>query len=135
MAVTGINAKSKLDKMDRNPFFMFSKPYMDFIGTGKIFGLVYFVMAGINLLVPFGIIYKTVDSGIFGYVEAKYVFAIILSWLVILFACWIGFQIWWIRRLKVINIPSTDFVATTCFSEIIHKIYRVNFKSIADAFC
>jgi hypothetical protein len=111
--------KGKLDKMDRNPFFVFSKPYTDFIGKGKIFSFVYFVMAAINLLIPFAVIYTTVDSGVFKYIGAKFIFAIILSWLVIAFAGWIGFQIWWIRRIKVIDTVSSEFIATTSFSEIL----------------
>ena len=111
--------EGRLDKMDRNPFFVFSKPYMNFIGKGKIFSFVYYIMAIINLIIPFAIIYATVDSGIFRYVGAKYIFAIILSWLVIMFASWIGFQIWWIRRLKTKDVFSFEFIATTSFSEIL----------------
>ena len=108
-----------LDKMDANPFFGFSRPYMNFIGKGKIFSLVYYIMAAINLVIPFAVIYATVDSGVFRYVGAKYIFAIILSWLVIMFASWIGFQIWWIRRLKTNDVFSFEFIATTSFSEIL----------------
>ena len=115
----GNKLEAKLEKMDRNPFFVFSKPYMNFIAKGKIFGFVYFVMAVINLIIPFTVIYKTIDSGVFSYIGAKYVFAIILSWLVIAFACWIGFQVWWIRRIKVSDSASSEFIATTSFSEIL----------------
>ena len=111
--------KDKLEKMDRNPFFVFSKPYLDFIGKGKIFGFVYFVMAVVSLLIPFGVIYTTIDSRVFSYVGAKYIFAIIFSWLVVLFAGWIGFQIWWIRRKRVLDTASSEFIATTSFSEIL----------------
>jgi hypothetical protein len=115
----GNKLEAKLEKMDKNPFFVFSRPYLNFIAKGKIFSFVYFVMAAVNLIIPFAVIYKTIDSGIFRYVEAKYVFAIILSWLVVAFACWIGFQIWWIRRIKVLDSASHEFIATTSFSEIL----------------
>ncbi|MDR2481245.1 MAG: hypothetical protein LBD07_03010 [Spirochaetaceae bacterium] len=115
----GDKLKENLDKMDKHLFFVFSKPYMDFIGKGGIFSFIYFVMAGVNLILPFAIIYKTIDSGVFRYVGAKFIFAIILSWLVILFAGWIGFQIWWIRRAKVVETASSEFIATTIFSEIL----------------
>jgi len=115
----GSKLEGKLEKMDGHPFFVFSKPYMDFIGKGKIFGLIYFVLAIINLIIPFAVIYKTIDSGIFRGLPAKYVFAIILSWLIIAFASWIGFQIWWIRRKKVTDTTSFEFIATTSFSEIL----------------
>jgi hypothetical protein len=117
--MSGDKLEGKLDKMDKSPFFVFSKPYMDFIGKGKIFGFVYFIMAAINLIIPFAVIYKTIDSGVFRALSAKHVFAIIFAWLVVAFACWIGFQIWWIRRIKITDSSSVDFIATTSFSEIL----------------
>jgi hypothetical protein len=110
--------KRKFEQIAGNPFFTFSKPYLDFIGQGKIFNLVYLVMAGINIILPFTIIYQSIESGIFSG-GAKYVFAIILVWLVIIFACWIGLQLWLDRRQKVINAAPSDFSATSIFSEII----------------
>jgi hypothetical protein len=110
--------KGKFSQMAESPFFNFSKPYLDFIGKGKVFSLVYIVMAVINLILPFVIIYIVIDSGFFS-LGAKYVFAFIFSWLVIVFACWIGFQIWWDRRTKVSDIAASEFVATPVFSEIL----------------
>ena len=104
--------------MTENPFFNFSKPYLDFIGKGKIYSLVYTVMAILNIILPFFIIYKVIDYGLFS-IGAKYVFAFIFSWLVIVFACWIGFQIWWNRRTNVSKAASSEFVATQAFSEIL----------------
>jgi hypothetical protein len=92
---------------------------LDVIAQGKIFNLVYFVMAGINLLLPFAIIFKTVDSGIFRYGGAKFIITFILAWLVIAFACWIGFQLWLDRRKKVTTIAFSEFIATPIFSEIL----------------
>jgi hypothetical protein len=109
----------KLEKMSKNPFFGFSRPYLDLISKGKIFSLVFFVMAAVNLFLPFAVIYTTIESGIFEYGGAKFIFASILSWLVIIFACWIGFQLWWNRREKVSNISTSEFIATPIFSEII----------------
>ena len=111
--------KDKLDKMEGHPFFIFAKPYLDFISAGKIFGFVYIIMAVINLIIPLAVIYITIDSGIFEYGGAKYIFAIILTWLVIAFAGWIGFQIWWNRRIKTANNTSNEFIVTSSFSEII----------------
>ena len=106
------------NKMKGNPFFVFSKPYLDFIGKGRIFSFVYIIMAVINLIIPFVIIYITIDSGAFGF-GAKFIFAAVSSWLVIMFANWIGFQIWWNRRAKIAEVTSYEFVATICFSEIL----------------
>jgi len=114
----GNDGKKKFEKMAEGPFFTFSKPYLEFIGKGKLFSLVYVVMAVANLIIPFVILYQVIDSGFFSY-GAKYVFAFIFAWLSICFACWIGFQLWWDRRKKVTNIGSSEFVATPIFSEIL----------------
>ena len=110
--------KGKFDKLTESSFFTFAKPYLDFIAKGKIFSFVYLVMAIINIVLPFVVIYMTINSGLFN-AGAKYVFAIILTWLVIFFACWIGFQLWWNRRKTILNIGQTQFFATVIFSEIL----------------
>jgi hypothetical protein len=109
--------KGKIEKMNGSPFFQFSKPYLDFIGKGKIFGFVYYIMAVINLLLPFGIISTIIEQRAFSF-GAKFTFALIFSWLVITFACWIGLQLWWNRRTKIVNSTSSEFIATLCFSDI-----------------
>jgi len=116
---TADNEKGKLNQLSKNPFFNFAGPYLDYIGKGNIFTLVYIVMAVLNLLLPFIILYKVIDSGFFGYFGAKGVFTFIFAWIVIVFACWIGFQIWWNRRTKVSVISTSEFVATPIFSEIL----------------
>jgi len=115
----GENKKSKFERMSEKSFFTFSRPYLDFIDKGKIYSLVYFVMAAVNLILPFIILYNVIDSGFFRYAEAKYVFAFVLAWIVIIFACWIGFQLWWNRRKKIANIGASEFSATLIFSEIL----------------
>jgi len=111
--------KKKLEQTDGKPFFSFSGPYLDFIDKSKIFTFVYYVMAIVNLILPFAILYKVIDSGFFKYVGAKYVFAFVLSWIVIVFASWIGFQLWWNRRKKIVNLETSDFGTTLIFCEII----------------
>jgi MFS family permease len=98
-------------------FFTFAKPYLDFIGKGKMFGLVYVIMAVVNALLPFVIIIKAAGEGVFEY-DGRLTTAFILSWLVIVFACWIGFQLWWDRRLQVTRVEAAEFVATPLVSEI-----------------
>jgi hypothetical protein len=112
------NRRSKFEKMTEKPFFTFSRPYLDFIDKSKIYSFVYFVMAIVNLILPFVILYKVIDSGFFK-LGAKFVFAFIFSWIVIDFACWIGFQLWWNRRKKILNTGTSEFSATLIFSEIL----------------
>jgi hypothetical protein len=116
---TGVSkGKKKFEKMTQSAFFTFSKPYLELIGKGKLFSFIYIVMAVINPILPFVILYKVIDSGFFS-LGAKYVFAFILAWIVIVFACWIGFQLWWDRRKRISEIGSTEFFATYYFSELL----------------
>ena len=108
----------KIEKMSGGPFFTFAKPYLDFIGKEKIFGLVYIIMAVLNLLLPLGIIFQAVRMGFFQ-AGGKFVVAFLLSWLVIVFACWIGFQLWWDRKKKLKSVSTSEFIATPIFSEIV----------------
>jgi len=119
MSDLGNNGKKNFEQMAKGSFFTFSNPYLDFIGKGKVFYLVYVVMAVINLLLPFAILYKVINSGFFKLANAEFVSVFILSWLVVVFACWIGFQIWWNRRTKVSIIGTSEFIATPIFSEIL----------------
>jgi len=116
--IDGNEKKKRFEKLTEGPFFTFSKPYLEFIGKDKLFGFVYVVMAVISLFIPFVILYQVIDSGFFNY-GAKYVFAFILTWVVLVFACWIGFQLWWNRRKKVTDTGSSEFVAISYFSGIL----------------
>ncbi|MHC6203524.1 tetratricopeptide repeat protein [Breznakiellaceae bacterium SP9] len=111
-----------LSKLEGTPFTNFSKPYLDFIAKGKLFGLVYTVMAVLNLLLPFVIIYKVVDSGYLMYVPGKIIFALIFVWIVMAFACWIGFQVWWDRSSRIKALEDSEFAVTFIFSDIIQTL-------------
>jgi hypothetical protein len=117
-AGTEVNkGKKKFEKLEASSLFTFSKPYLNFISSGKLFSLIYFVMALINPIIPFVILYNVINSGILDYGE-RFLNAFVLAWLVILFACWIGFQLWWERRKNIKSIGSSEFVATMFFSEL-----------------
>jgi len=100
------------------PLFTFARPYIELIDSGRLFGLVYYIMAILNVLIPFVLLYQMIDSGMFK-MDAKYVLAFILTWLVAAFAFWIGFQLWWVRRKKTITHAASEFSATPIFSEIL----------------
>ena len=111
-----------LGRFDDTPFFSIFRPFLEFIGEGKHFSILYsiihFAMAILNLLLPFVILYKAIDSRIFSF-GAKYGFAFVLMWLIIAFACWIGLQFWWDRRRKATELGSPEFIAMPFFSGIL----------------
>ena len=101
-----------------SPFTGFAKPYFDFLGRGKIYSIAYVFMAIVNLLIPLAVIFVVIESGFLQYSGARIVVSFILSWLIIAFACWIGFQLWWYRKSIVRKIESADLIATPVLSEI-----------------
>lgn len=109
--------KKGFEAFKQSRFFTFSKPYLDFIGKGTIYNLVYIVMTIINLLLPVIVIIQIINSGIFR-LGAKFIIASILSMLVITFACWIGMQLWWNRRNQVTEVKDSEFIATPIISDI-----------------
>ena len=113
------SGNSRSSPSDESPFFGFAKPYFDFIGKGKIYSIIYVVMAVINLLLPLGVIFVVIQLGFLQYSGARIVVSFILSWLIIAFASWIGFQLWWYRKSSLKKIESADFIATPIISEIL----------------
>ncbi len=111
----------------QNRFFTFIAPYLTFIDNGKIFrnpfSWLYSIIAVINLILPFYILYKAIDNNIFR-APGKFVFVFILVWITILIASWIGFQIWWNRKTKVLTSSAIgdDFIATPVFSHFIQTL-------------
>ncbi|MCL2511663.1 MAG: hypothetical protein FWF09_06400 [Bacteroidales bacterium] len=106
----------------------FIEPYLSYIDSGKLyrkpFSWLYILCAVFNAILPFYVLYKVIDSGIFKYAReggdgaAKYVFAFLLIWLVLCVACWVGFQIWWNRKDKVLltSEEGSEFPATPVIS-------------------
>ena len=111
------NEKKGNTAFTESSFFTLSKPYLDFIGKGTMYNLVYIVMAITSLIIPFAVIFWAVDMELFK-IGAKGVVFFTFSWLVIAFACWIGFQLWWNRKSQVTEVKDSEFVATPMVSEI-----------------
>lgn len=105
-------------------FFNFLKPYLNYIDEGKIyrepFNWLYSILAVLNLIFPLYVLYLAIDNNIFD-AGAKFIIVFLLIWIVIAFAGWIGFQIWWDRKNRVASISSDkdEFVATPVFSHFI----------------
>ncbi|MDR0832764.1 MAG: hypothetical protein LBN93_01005 [Candidatus Symbiothrix sp.] len=108
----------------KSKFFTFITPYLSFIDNGSLyrkpFSWLYEVIAVLNLLLPFYVLYKAIDTGIFDS-PAKFIIAFLLIWVVIAFVSWISFQIWWDRKDKVLESSRerSEFVATPVFSHFI----------------
>ena len=121
-----LQSPSKLEKLDekmsKNRIFTFSNQYLKYLGKGKFFTLVYILLAVANLILPFVILFQVIDSGFFGNAESNRISAFILLWIVIVFACWVGFLLWWNRRKKVKSIGTPEFIAIPIFSHIIQTL-------------
>lgn len=55
---------------------------------------------------------------------AKFIIVFILIWLIIAFASWVSFQLWWDRKSKVIETSNEgdEFLATSVFSHFIQTL-------------
>jgi len=110
--------KKEFKGLVKTPFFTFSKPYLDFIGKGTMFHIVYFLMAAISLLLPIALIVFIAQSGLFD-AGGKFVAWFIFTWLFAAFACWIGFQLWWNRRSQITDVKDAEFVVIPIVADII----------------
>jgi len=81
------------------------------------------LLAVLNLFFPIFIFYKAADNTIFD-APAKFIFAFLLIWLIISFASWVSFQLWWDRKTKVTNtsVKGDEFVSTPVFSHLIQTL-------------
>ncbi|MCT4616408.1 MAG: hypothetical protein N4A49_16255 [Marinifilaceae bacterium] len=103
-------------------FFTFIKPYLSFIDNGQIFhkpfSWLYKLIAILNLIMPLYFLILAIDNGIFDS-PAKLLTVFILVWILITFAGWISFQLWWDRRLKVKKMEENEETGTYVFSNLI----------------
>ncbi len=108
-----------------NKFFTFLKPALDYIDTGKLFrkpvSWLYTIIAVINLLIPFYILYVIIDNKIFSYASGKDTVVLILLLIITAGISWLGFQLWWDRKEKVSTSSeeSDDFVATPVIAHVL----------------
>ena len=108
-----------------NKFFNFFKPFFNYIDNGNFFrkpyGWLYAIIAVLNMLFPFYVLYQAISNSVFKYLSGKYIVAFILVWIVLLVAAWLSFQLWWDRKSKVENLTKEgdDFVGVPVFSHLI----------------
>ena len=116
------NLEKNDNKAADNLFFSWAKPYFDFIGKGKIYSLIYVIMALFSLLLPLIVIFVVILTGFLQNSGTGVVVAFMLSLFVITFASWIGFQLWWSRKNAIKRFESADFIATPVLSEIMQTM-------------
>jgi len=110
-----------------NKFLTFIKPYLSYIDNGhffrKPFSWLYSILAVINLLFPLVVIYKASDNRIFDS-QGKFIAVFLLVWIVVAFAGWISFQLWWDRKAKISTSSAAgdEFIATPVFSHFIQTL-------------
>ncbi|MFM7078407.1 MAG: hypothetical protein ACKOYC_01300 [Bacteroidota bacterium] len=100
------------------------RSFLDYIDSGLFFrqpfSWLYALIAVVNLLFPLIVLFKAYDIGIFD--EPNKVLGVfIFMWVILSFAAWFSFQLWWDRKLKVVQ-ASTDgdgFIATPVFSHFV----------------
>jgi hypothetical protein len=125
--LTTDNSRSSGGRITNNIFFDFIAPYLSAIDDGRFFRKpmmwLYALIAVINIVIPFYILYQTIENQIFQ-APAKFIIVFILVFITITFACWLGFQIWWNRKDKVdiISSPQEDFFAITVFSHFVQTL-------------
>ncbi|MCL2443344.1 MAG: hypothetical protein FWD13_07760 [Treponema sp.] len=120
MSDSGIGSKvtGAVSSVENTVFFKFAKPYLDFIGKGTMFTIVYIIGAGASILMPIIAIVAAAVSGIFT-AGAQAVIWFIFTWFFIAFAGWIGFQLWWDRKSQVTEVRDSEFVATPIIADIV----------------
>jgi hypothetical protein len=93
--------------MNKLNWLTFIEPALAYVDSGKLFrkpfSWLYMALAVANAALPFYVLYRVIDSDIFDYAPAKLIIAIIFVWLFVVAACWVGMQIWWNRKDKVLD--------------------------------
>ena len=108
-----------------NNFFIFFKPFFDYIDSGELFrkpcGWLYVAIAVCNLLFPFFVLYNVISTEFLSFVPGKFIFVFILILIILPAAGWFSFQLRWNRKSKVENLTkeSDEFVGIPVFSHFI----------------
>jgi hypothetical protein len=110
-----------------NNFFTFIKPYLSFIDNGHLFRTpfrwLYTFLGIVNLLLPVYVISRAAEIRIFDS-SADFIIVFLLLWIIIAFAAWVSFQLWWDRRTKIEMLSSVgdEFIATPVFSHFVQTL-------------
>jgi hypothetical protein len=113
--------------MNKKLLLHFIAPALSYVDSGKLFrkpfSWLYIVFAVINAVLPFYLLYIAIDNRVFS-VGAKYVFASLFIWLVVVAACWVGVQIWWNRKDRVLETSQegSEFPLTPVIAHFIQTL-------------
>ncbi len=106
-------------------FFTFIKPYLAYIDNGdffrKPFHWLYTLLAILNIALPLYFLYKLIEIFTRYSPTGEFVILSILAWLGIAVAGWLGFQLWWDRKDKILEVSkgNDDFLAIPSYSHFI----------------
>ena len=124
-----LDATEPINYIMNNKFLTFSKPYLSFIDNGHFFRkpiyFLYSILGIINLIFPLFLIYMAIDDNVLKSSRPPMFFiSFALFLLIIVFASWISFQLWWDRKSKIAYTSNDgdDFIATHIFSHLIQTI-------------
>lgn len=120
--------KNETDAGVLDNLFLSISSYLSFIDRGHLFrkpvSWLYSLIAILNLILPVYIFYKALlDNHIFDS-QTKFIIVYLIFWIIIAFAGWVSFQLWWDRKSKVLNtsLEGDDFVATPVLSNLIQTL-------------
>ena len=85
--------------------------------------MLYGFIAFINLIPPIYLIFEAAENEIFD-LKGKIPILFCIIWIIITYASWVSFQIWWDRKSKIFSTSSEgdDFIAIPVFSHFIQTL-------------
>ena len=134
------NSEKGMKKLTESSFFTLIRPFLAFVDSPRYFTLsftiLYFLIAFIYLLSPFGILGFVISNELLEGAETKLVFSFVLSWIAILIASWIAFQVW-LNRRKSMNVDKiTSDVIIDALSHLVYTTFEATavYAAIAGTF-
>jgi hypothetical protein len=122
-------------------FFTALRPYLAFVDSVKFFTVpfswLYILFAAVFLLTPFAVLFYLIKLGLFEYAPAKMIFSVILSWIAVLIAGWVAFQVWWNRKQVVHTDRLTIDVIIGAVAHLVRTFSEAaaHFIGVAGFFC
>lgn len=109
----------------KGKFFTLFKPVFDYLEGSELYKApmvwLYTIIAAINVLIPLIYLYFILFKMQIFDAPFRIAIVVLFLWIILAFAGWISFQLWWDRRSKVLHDrpDSEEFVATHVFSHFV----------------